>query len=110
MEGLVLQDGDDIGPERGVARVETEPLWVDMLADELQPLPTRRSRACRSASVLASRSRPHDFQQLDVFRLGPIAEARLGLALTSSTKLLCVQTMTDLRTTQITSVGARPRA
>ena len=97
LEGLVLQDGDDIGPERGVARVETEPLWVDMLADELQPLPTRRSRACRSASVLASRSRPHDFQQLDVFRLGPIAEARLGLALTSSTKLVCVQTMTDLR-------------
>ena len=41
LEGLVLQDGDDIGPERGVARVETEPLWVDMLAGELQPLPAR---------------------------------------------------------------------
>ena len=110
MEGLVLQDGDDIGPERRVARVETEPLRVDMAGDELQPPFARFGRTSRDESVQASRARPHDLQQLDVFRLGPIAEARLGLALTSSTKLLCVQTMTDLRTTQRTSVGARPRA
>ena len=109
-EDFILQDGDDIGCEGGVALVQSEPLPVDMFADELQPVLACRSRACRSASVLASRSRPHDLQQLDVFRLGPIAEARLGLALTSSTKLLCFQSMTDLRTTQITSVRARPRA
>ena len=37
--------------------------------------------------------------KLHVFRLGPVAEARLGFALPASTKLLCVQAMTDLRTT-----------
>ena len=99
----------DAGSERGVL-VQSEPLPVDMFADELQPVLACRSGASLSASVLAACTRPHDLQQLHVFRLGPIAEARLGLALTSSTKLLCVQTMTDLRTTQITSVGARPRA
>ena len=109
-EALVLQDGDDIGRERGVAHVETEPLSVDMFADELQPLLARLVAACRNASVQASSPRPHDLQQLDIFRLGPIAEARLGLALAASTKLLCVQAMTDLRTTHGTSVGARPRA
>ena len=109
-EGLVLQDGDDIGPERGVARVETEPLSVDMVADDLESPFARLGRTRRKSSVLASSPRPHDLQQLDIFRLGPIAEARLGLALAASTKVLCVQAMTDLRTTHGTSVGARPRA
>ena len=99
LEGLVLQDGDDIGPERGVARVETEPLRVDMAGDELQPPFARFGRTGRDESVQASRARPHDLQQLHIFRLGPVAKARLGLALPASTKLLCVQAMTDLRTT-----------
>ena len=73
------------------------PLRVDMFADELQPLLARLVAACRNASVQASSPRPHDLQQLDIFRLCPIAEARLGLALAASTKLLCVQAMTDLR-------------
>ena len=67
-----------------------------MFADELQPLLARLVAACRNASVQASSPRPHDLQKLDIFRLGPIAEARLGLALAASTKLLGVQAMADL--------------
>ena len=87
-------------------------------------MPTRKKLCARAVPSVAAYKVPFhlapadlgeeiavvDLQQLDIFRLGPIAETRLGLALAASTKLLCVQAMTDLRTTHGTSVGARPQA
>ena len=76
--------------------MQIEPLRLNVFADELHPLFAYRRGTGRRESLVASRTRPHNLQQLYVLCFGPVSETRLGLPLLTSTQLLSVQAVTDL--------------